>query len=196
MAPMTLKTWLAVGFPAELVLGGGHVLSDVSGRAAAANQLTLGKEDAPKPLNLRWFGYGKTAAKEYWDWLTCVGRHAEEKFLILDLLFPLVYGGALAASLWWVWATLGRPFHGAWIAVPLAMILTADWTENLIQLVQLRHYLSSHESRIQNVWIQVSSCATVIKLWFTSGLYLSLAGLVVRMILMYSNRHLATDAAE
>ena len=119
MAPMILKAWLAVGFPAVLVLGDGRALFVVCGRAAAINQLPREKDEEPKPLSRSWFGYRTTAAKEYWDWVTFVGRQAEEKFLILDLLFPLVYGGALAASLWWVWETLESPFHPAWIAAPV-----------------------------------------------------------------------------
>lgn len=125
-----------------------------------------------------------------------VGREAETRFLLLDLVFPLFYGGALAASLWWVWMTLGRPFHAGWIVAPLVIIVMADWTENLIQLAQLRHYVSSNESRIQDLWIQVSSCATIIKLWLTSGLYVSLIGLVVRMILTLSDRRMVTDVAK
>lgn len=135
-------------------------------------------------------------AKGFWSWLKPAGRQAEEKFLIQDLLFPLFYGGALAASLWWVWVTVGRPFHPAWIVAPLAMILTADWTENLIHLAQLRHYVPSNEGRIQSFWIQVSSCATIIKLWLTLGLYVSLVGLVIKLIVSLSERHLVVDAAE
>ena len=38
--------------------------------------------------------------------------------------------------------------------------------------------------------------ATIIKLWLTFGFYVSLAGLVVRMILTLSDRRLVTDAGE
>ncbi|MDP9132500.1 MAG: hypothetical protein M3M98_05125 [Nitrospirota bacterium] len=193
---MTLTAFRAIGFPAAVLLGGSRSLSQASGRAAALNQLTPEEQETLKPLNLRWFGYGREAAKEYWSWLKCAGLQAEKPRLLLDLIFPLMYGGALAASLWWVWVTLGRPFHPAWIVAPLAMILTADWTENLIHLAQLRHYVSSNEGRIQGLWIQISSCATIIKLWLTSGLYVSLVGLVVRMIFTLSDRRLVSDAVE
>lgn len=196
MEHMILNAVLAVKFPVVVLLGGDQVLSRASGRAAAMNQLADEKQNKPKPLNLRWFGDGTEAAKGFWSWLKPARRQAEEKFLTLDLFFPLLYGGALAASLWWVWMTLGQPFHAAWIVAPLAIILTADWTENLIQLVQLRHYVSSNESHIRDLWIQISSCATIIKLWLTSGFYVSLAGLVVRMIFTLSDRRMATDAAE
>ena len=196
MTSMILKAFLAIGFPAAVLVGGRWVLSPASGRAAVGQQPGQMEQGVPKPLNLRWFGYGTEAAMEFWTRLGEVGRQTETRFLLLNIVFPLFYGGALAASLWWVWMTLGRPFHPAWIAAPLAIILTADWTENLIQLAQLRHYVPSNEGRIQNLWIQVSSCATIIKLWLTSGLYVSLAGLVVRMILTFSDRHLVTDVAE
>ncbi len=193
---MILKALLALGFPVVVLLGGDQVLSHASGRAAVGKQPFQTEQGVPKPLNLRWFGYGTEAAMEFWAKLGEVGRQAEKRFLLLDLVFPLFYGGALAASLWWIWVTLGRPFHPAWIVAPLAMILTADWMENLIQLTQLRRYVSSNEGRIQDLWIQISSCATIIKLWLTSGLYVSLAGLVVRMIFTLSDRRMATDVAE
>lgn len=196
MTTMTNKTILALGFPVAVPLGADWVLSHASGRTAVGNQPAQTEQDVPKPLNLRWFGYGAEAAMEFWAKLGEVGRQAETRFLLLDLLLPLLYGGALAASLCWVWVTLGRPFHPAWIAAPLAIILTADWTENLIQLAQLRHYVSSNEGHIQDLWIKVSSCATIIKLWLTSGLYVSLAGLVVKMVLTLSDRRIVVDAVK
>ncbi len=196
MTSMIFKAFLAVGLPVAVLLGGSWVLSHMSGRACAGDLPTQTEQGVPKPLNLRWFGYGTEAAMEFWAKLGDAGRQAEKRFLLLDLVFPLFYGGALAASLWWIWVTLGRPFHPAWIVAPLAMILTADWTENLIQLAQLRHYVSSNEGRLQGLWIQISSCATIIKLWLTSGLYVSLVGLVVRMIFTLSDRRLVADAAE
>ncbi len=196
MASMILKTLFSLGFPVVVLLSGDKALSQASGRTAVIDHLTQGKQGELEPLNRRWFGYGTEAAREYWDWLSSVGRQAEIRFLLMDLVFPLFYGGALAASLWWVWVTVGRPFHPAWIVAPLAMVLTADWTENLIQVAQLRHYVLSSEGRIQNLWLQISSCATTIKLWLTLGLYVSLVGLVVRMIFTLSDRRMATDAAE
>jgi hypothetical protein len=92
--------------------------------------------------------------------------------------------------------TLGRPFHPAWIIAPLVVITMADWLENLIQLAQLRHYVSSNEQSVQSLWIQLSSLATIIKLWIASGLYVSLAGLVLKMLLTFSGRRLASDAVE
>ena len=196
MASVTLNALLTPGFPVAVLFGGDHLPSHATGRAAAIRQPIGGTQDTPEPMNRRWFRYKTTAVAEYRNWLTFVGHWAAEKHLTLDLLFPVAHGGTLAGSLWWVWATLGHPFHPAWIAAPLAMILTADWTEHLIQLVQLRHYLPSTEGRIQSLWVRISNCATIIKLWLTFGFYVSLAGLVVRMILTLSDRRLVTDAGE
>ena len=196
MAPVTVNALLTPGFPVTVLFGGNHLPSPATGRTAAIRQPIGRTQDTPEPMNRRWSRYTTIAVAEYRNWLTFVGHWAEEKHLTLGLLFPFAYGGALAGSLWWVWATLGHPFHPAWIAAPLAMILTADWTEHLIQLVQLRHYLPSTEGRIQSLWVPISNCATIIKLWLTFGFYVSLAGLVVRMILTLSDRQLVTDTSE
>lgn len=196
MTSVTLNALLTPGFPVAVLFGGDHLPSHATERAAAIRQPIGGTQDKPEPMNRRWFRSKTIAAMEYRHWLTFVRRLAAEKYLPLDLLFPFAHGGALAGSLWWVWTTLGHPFHPAWIAAPLAMILTADWTEHLIQLVQLRHYLPSTEGRIQSLWVRISNCATIIKLWLTLGFYVSLAGLVVRMILTLSDRRLVTDAGE
>lgn len=196
MADKRFAALLALGLPMAVLLCGNDMLSGASGRTAALCQLTDGKQDHPRPLNQRWFGYGADAVQDYWSWLKPAGRRAEEAFLALDLLFPFLYGGALAASLGWIWMTLGRPFHPAWIIAPLVVITMADWLENLIQLAQLRHYVSSNEQSVQSLWIQLSSLATIIKLWIASGLYVSLAGLVLKMLLTFSGRRLASDAVE
>lgn len=91
---------------------------------------------------------------------------------------------------------LGQPFHPAWIVAPLMVITIADWLEHLIQLAQLRHYVSSNEQYVQGLWIQLSGCATIIKLWLTSGLYVSLAGFILKMLFTFSGRRLAGNAAQ
>ncbi len=182
MAAVALNALLPSGFPIAVLFGDDQLPSHTTERTAARRQPIDGTQDKPEPLARHW--------------LMFVGRWAVEKHRTLDLLFPFAYGGALAVSLWWVWATLGHPFHPAWIAAPLAMILTADWTEHLIQLVQLHQYLPPTESRIQSLWVRISDCATLIKLWLTLGVYVSLAGLIVKMILTVSDRRLMTNAGE
>ena len=196
MATTVLNTFITLGFPVEALLGGNQILPHPSGIASAMTQPISGEQRGAELLNLHRLGSGLEAAKRFWSWLNGAGRQTAEKFLTMDLLFSFVYGGALAGSLWWVWVKVGHPFHPAWIVAPLAMILTADWTEHLIQLAQLHHYVPSNEGRIHNFWIQMSSCATMIKIWLTLGLYVSLAGFVLRMILTLSDRRLAAPAAE
>ena len=164
--------------------------------AAAIPQPTNGNQDIPKPRNHRWYGYGTDAASAYCCWLTSGGRQAQGQFLTLELLFPFLYGGALAVSLWWVWMALEQPFHPAGILVPLALITLADWLENLVQAAQLRYFTSSHEPCAKSLWIQLASCSTVMKIWLTSGLYVTLAGLILTMLCTFSERRLTTDAVE
>jgi len=196
MAGKIFIALLVLGFPAAVLLCGDILLSAASGRGAALSQLAVGKGGDLKPRTQRWFGYGTDVVKAYWHWLKPAGREAEKTFLTLDLLFPFFYGGALTASLWWVWMALERPFHPIWIIAPLVIIMLADWLENLIQLAQLRHYVSSNEQYAQGLWIQLSSYATILKLWLTGGLYIALAGLVLKMLFTFSGRRLAHHAAE
>ena len=145
---------------------------------------------------LRWFA-GRTGDRLIqWPHLSCDSRWTEKQLRGLDLLFTLAYGGIIAAGLWWVWTTAGNPFHPAWIIAPLAVIMTSDWTDHLIHLPQLRHYVPSNEERLETLVIQIASYATVIKLWFTLGLYVSLAGLAVRVIVRLSDRRLGVVAQD
>ncbi len=195
---MTLPTFNIVfplGFPIAMPSGGGQRLPHASAPAAAQNSLTTEEHTLLKPLHARWLGSGLDAAKRSWSWLTGAAQQAGKTLPTVDLLFPFVYGGALAVNLWWVWETLGHPFHPAWIVAPLAIIVMADWAENLLQLAQRRHSGSSHEDRIQNLWLEISACATIIKLWLALGLYVSLVGLVVKFIVVRSHRRLTVNAA-
>lgn len=191
MASMTLNTCMT--FPVEVRLGDDQTLPRPSSLTAITPPLS-GKQSETELLKLHRFGPGAEAAKRFWSWVKSAGRQTREKFLTMGLLFSFVYGGAIAGSLWWIWVKVGYPFHPAWIVAPLAMTVAADWTEHLIQLAQLRHNVPSHEGRMHNFWIQMSGCATMIKLWLTLGLYVSLVGLVVRMIIALSVRRLAAAA--
>lgn len=171
---------IAVVFPFAVLLGGGWVLDHRSGRAAVFERLACEGHKIPRPLNMRYLGYGPESARTYWSALKEEGRRAERTFLRLDVLFPFFYGGALATSLWWGLLTLKGPFPWVWIATPLAIALIADWVENLIQLNQLGRYrdVPEGDGNLQRAWIRAASCATVIKLWFIGGLYIGLIGLV------------------
>jgi hypothetical protein len=123
---------------------------------------------------------------------TRLSRHhrASRPFNFYWLLFTLLYGGAIAAGLWWVWTTGGHPFHPAWIIAPLAAVVTTDWTDHRIQLLQLRHCLPSNGERLESWLVQISSYATAIKLWLTLGLYVSLVGLAVKAVVRVCDRRL------
>ena len=121
-----------------------------------------------------------------------LSRHhrASRPFNFYWLLFTLLYGGAIAAGLWWVWTTGGHPFHPAWIIAPLAAVVTTDWTDHRIQLLQLRHCLPSNGERLESWLVQISSYATAIKLWLTLGLYVSLIGLAIKAVVRVCDRRL------
>src|SRR6185295_4726423 len=70
------------------------------------------------------------------------GLDAERRFLEIDLIFAVLYPGALALSFFWIWTALSRPFAPAWFLVPLALVTLSDWTENLIQLSQMPRFLN------------------------------------------------------
>lgn len=196
MTTTVLHTSITLGFPLEVLLGSKQIQPYPKGVTSTLTQPPPEEKKAAKWLNLLRLGSGGGAGKRFWSWLNDAGRQAGEKFLTMDLLFAVTYGGALAASLWWVWVTVGHPFHPAWIVAPLAMMLIAEWTEYLIQLAQLRQYVASDESRIQHVWIQISSCETTLRLWLTLGLYVSLVELVLRTIFTVPNRPVAGADAD
>lgn len=195
MALITFKVHVAIGFPLALQCGGEQMLPHASGRVAVINPLSVKTQARLKALNPRWLGSGLDAAKRCWSWINEAARQATEKFPARSVLFPFVYGCALAVNLWWAWETLGHPFYPAWIVAPLAMILTADWTEHLLQLAQLSHSVSTSQGRAQNLWLELSGCAITITLWLTLGLYLRLMGLVAKLMVMLAHRRLLAEAA-
>ncbi len=138
---------------------------------------------------------GAEGARACWCWLPSGGRQAKSRFLPLDRLFSWLYGSALEASLYWVWMALDQPFHPGWIFAPLVMITIADFLDTLAQAAQLR-YMSPNEQYAKSLWIQLASCSTIMKPWLTSGLYVTLAGLILNMLCTFTERRLATDAVE
>lgn len=170
MSNLAVKAVVALALPAVAFFAGVWVMQKVSGRQS--------QKDDPKPLNQRILGYDEDEAKAYWDALAEKKDLAAERlFLELDLVFPFLYGGALAAGLLMVWAALGRTFHPASILAPVAITVLADWTENLVQWGQLRRFTSG--MALEAGWIRIASTATTVKLLFFAGSYLLIAGLVV-----------------
>ncbi|HYN22425.1 MAG TPA: hypothetical protein VE078_15800 [Thermoanaerobaculia bacterium] len=156
-----------LALPAVVFSGGAWIMDKMSGRT-----------DVPQPPINRRFHYDTHDVQQYWKAFKDVGT--EKRFLELDLVFPFLYCGALAASLLMAWASLGRTFNPAWILAPLVITLLADWTENLTQLKQLQRFLDG--LALQENWIRIASTATALKLSFFYASWLLLFFLVGRVL--------------
>lgn len=97
-------------------------------------------------------------------------------------MFPLCYGAAFLASLICAWISLGRPFHFYWLLVPVGVTLLADWTENTVQLVQLRRFVEGPVHSLQPGFIKMASAGTMIKLGGFSAMALLLAALLICLV--------------
>jgi hypothetical protein len=173
---------LVIALPLTVFLGGAWVMAQMSERENVRQRLRLSA--APKdqkPLNQR-LHYDVDAVQHHWSALDAASRTAEQRFLEFDLVFPFLYGAALAASLLIVWAMLGRPFNPVWLIAPVAVTVLADWTENLIQLAQLQRYIHSGSDALQATWIACASAATLVKLVFFAASFLGLLILVAVMV--------------
>lgn len=175
-----LKSILLIALPVVVFQVGGAALKTWSGRADEAKRApAVACPDARAPLYQR-LGYDAAAMARHWETRDLT---VERKFLQLDLAFPFFYGGALAASLWMAWAMAGRPFSPAWVLAPAVIAVLSDWTENLVQLGQLRRYATDGAAALQPAWIQVASTATTLKLVFISNAALLLLALLVAAFL-------------
>src|SRR5919109_1438067 len=160
----------AIWLPAVAYVGAGLIMIIASRHTYVTKQL---KEKATPnnrtQLNTRLQGYDTTDVAQLWGVLDRRALDSERRFLQLDLLFPLFYGGAFLVALWRVWRDLGKAFSPVWLIAPVALTVLADWTENLIQLAQLRLYLEKGNEGLQAGWIQIASAATIAKLVFFVG---------------------------
>jgi hypothetical protein len=166
----TIVAILMLSLPVVVFLGGAWIMAEMSGLEPVKQQ---------KPLNRR-FGYDADAVQRYWQALDERARGADGRFLKLDLVFPFLYGGALATGLLLGWASLGQPFNPAWLLAPIAIVLLADWTENLVQLGQFDRF--SAGIALQEGWIRVASAATAMKLVFFYASWLVLFFLFVLVL--------------
>ena len=174
MATALLKRLAVLALPVAVFFVGGYLLMHLTARAQ------FPQTSAPEsvPLHFRLGGYDAAEAQAYWSWLGPEGRLAERRFLALDLVFPLLYGGAILAALVRFWGWLGRPFAPRWLVTPVAITLVADWTENLAQWHQLRQVLQSEP--VQAQWIALASLATTVKMIFFALSCLLLVVLAIR----------------
>ncbi|HEX9939130.1 MAG TPA: hypothetical protein VGB15_18450, partial [Longimicrobium sp.] len=155
-----LRVVLLIALPAVAFVAGGAVMQKQTGRHHVRELLDRnppmgpdGKVKKVRYLNMRWEGYTAKGFRAYWDALDRDARRIEEQFLEWDLVFPFLYGGALAASMLMAWAALGRPVHPAWVVLPVLILVMADWTENLVQLGQIRRL--NAEAGLQPGWVAV-----------------------------------------
>lgn len=170
-----------LGLPTVAFLGGVWLMTQLSGREQETEFLsTLDSSDA-KPLAGR-FSYDVDAVARQWGKLRDAGLlRIERYFLELDLIFPFLYGGALAVGLLLAWAALDRPFSPLWIMAPVAVTMIADWTENLVQLAQMNRF-QVDQAGLQQGWIGAASIATSLKVVFFSGTSLAFLSLALVMI--------------
>jgi hypothetical protein len=182
MGTLIVRAIVLLLLPAAVFLGVGYLMQQLSGHEQVTEHLRqkLGVEKLPKGLGLRPTGYDLAAVKAYWGALSPEALGAERSMLELDLIFPFLYGAAFAGALLCAWLALGRPFQPVWIMAPVIINVVADWTENLIQLCQLKLFTSG--AALQPGWIQIASGATMVKIFFFCGSYLFLACLVGWMI--------------
>jgi hypothetical protein len=110
--------------------------------------------------------YDRAYAETYWGKLAAappVDGHAplasERALLKIDLVFPLIYGGALAAGLYYSTHQLGHPATGVMLAVLLMM--AADWTENLAQLAAMSRFKTGGHA--PGTMISIAAVATCSK---------------------------------
>jgi hypothetical protein len=173
MANAYATATLALALPLAAFLGGGLLLAELSQRQEPPK--------AQKPLMQRWKGYTAPEVAQYWKGFDEAGLRAEKRFIELDLVFPIAYGGALLVGLLLTWAALGRPFSPAALVGAVGWTVAADWTENLMQFRQISRYLSAGPAGLEAPWISVASAATMAKLL---GLGVSILGLLALIVLL------------
>ena len=165
---------LAVIFPIAVFLGVATVMSNLSGRDVA-----LAAAAKPKPLNQR-LSYGVNDVAAFWGALRHDGDVVEQRFLEFDLVFPTLYGATLVASLIWL-SRRARCRSGILIA-PVAIGVVSDWSENLVQLEQLRNYMTLGPAGLDAAAVRMASFATATKLLSLGAAYLLLFALAVLVI--------------
>ena len=154
MGNLVVKAIILLALPTVVFIGGAYVMSKLSGSDYVMQQFPKDSKDG-KGLGLRFFGYDLEAVSRRWSVLNEDARKFEQRGLEIDLVFPFLYGGALACSLLLAWAALGRPFQPVWLILPVAITVVADWTENLLQLSQLRLFNHRGTAGLQSGWIQI-----------------------------------------
>lgn len=145
----------------------GWLVGRLAGYARATEQVAdQGANDTP--LYSRFF-YKKDDAVQYWQ---AMGpeRWREERFLICDFFYPLVYGPLLVFGFLCIRKQCDSAFPLAFSLIPVCITAGADVFENWIHLCQLRLYdpkldgsTEPNPGGVSAPWIRFSGFLTVIK---------------------------------
>lgn len=182
---MLIRLAFAIVLPIVIFLGGAMLMFDLSDRDLVVDQLNVAELSDRTPLYQR--GYSKDEVARHWGALKSDGLKAERLFLMMDVVFPLVFGATLLTSLLIFSSLLNRPLQPLWLAAPVVIMVIADWVENLVQIAQLSRYTGGGAAVLQSGWIEVASTATVVKLIFSTGLLLFAVVLVTCVIFRLFN---------
>lgn len=93
-----MRILFLLALPAVVFVGGAWLMTELAQReAVVARHRAYLAENDQTPLNQR-FHYDVNDVRRHWDALDPVTLASERTFLELDLVFPLLYGGAFGGS--------------------------------------------------------------------------------------------------
>jgi hypothetical protein len=135
----------------------------------------IAQAKAGDSLQQRYQGYDVGYVEGYWRRLEGAWT-SERMLLVVDLAFPLLYGGAFAMAVLFGGATLG--LHAGWLLAllaPVLIVVAADWVENLLLLTQLGQFETTR--KLSASWIRLASVATTLKFVFLGVSFIETLGL-------------------
>jgi hypothetical protein len=184
--PRGNELWMAnleiLLLPLLVLNGGGSLLQRISGRRLVAIQLQkLTDKKDRQGLGLRFQGYNAAQVKTHWGGLGADERVIEQHFLWMDQVFAPLYGFAFYYALSQASQYLDDPLPPAALIALVCAMVVADWTENTLQLQQLRRLDSGEDAELQTGWVRVASIATQIKLACVSIAVALLLGFSIRL---------------
>jgi len=179
MGSAFLSLLFLVGMPIVISITVGYLMMHITGRGEPKFRQT--GDPSSIPLHSRYKGYSQKEAENYWIWLRARDAiDTEKRFLKADLLYPFFYTGSMIASLFLAWVWLDRPFNSLVFLIPVAIMVLADWTENLMQLRELHHFVRGES--LNPTSIQTASIATITKCVFLVISFLMILGLAIWVV--------------
>lgn len=176
-----MVTLTALALPIIIIVFGGWLMLEASGRNRVVAAAAETSEPIRKPLASRISGYGAEEVLTYWNRLGDDGRRAEVTFLRIDFLFAIFYSAALAFSIITTWTASDFRISLVLLLVPVAAALAADWTETAIHLKHLDGHITKTFTLqdIDPIAIKIASIATVTKFVGVGVAYLVPVALVL-----------------